>query len=63
MRFAKEVGLKMAAKNQTNLNLACADCKERNYQTTKNKKNVKERLRLNKFCPRCRKHTEHAETR
>jgi ribosomal protein L33 len=24
---------------------------------------VKERLRLNKFCPRCRQHTEHAETR
>jgi ribosomal protein L33 len=24
---------------------------------------VKERLRLQKFCPRCRAHTEHAETR
>ncbi len=53
----------MAAKNQTQLILACADCKERNYNTTKNKKNVKDRLRLNKFCPRCRQHTEHAETR
>jgi large subunit ribosomal protein L33 len=54
---------KMAAKNQTILTMACADCKERNYQTSKNKKNVKDRLRLKKFCPRCRKHTEHAETR
>ncbi len=53
----------MAAKNQTRLTMACADCKERNYQTSKNKKNVKDRLRLQKFCPRCRKHTEHAETR
>ncbi len=53
----------MAAKNQTNLNLACGVCKERNYQTTKNRKNVKDRLRLKKYCPRCRKHTEHAETR
>jgi large subunit ribosomal protein L33 len=53
----------MAAKNQTILSMACADCKERNYQTTKNKKNVKERLRLKKFCPRCRQHKEHAETR
>ena len=53
----------MAAKNQTNLILACGDCKERNYNTSKNKKNVKDRLRLNKFCKRCRKHTEHAETR
>jgi ribosomal protein L33 len=24
---------------------------------------VKDRLRLNKYCPRCRKTTEHAETR
>ena len=24
--------------------LACEDCKERNYTTTKNKKNIKERL-------------------
>jgi large subunit ribosomal protein L33 len=53
----------MANKNQTNLSLACTDCKERNYQTSKNKKNVKERLRLKKFCPRCRAHKEHAETR
>lgn len=53
----------MASKNQTILMLACANCKERNYQTTKNKKNVKDRLRLKKFCPRCRAHSEHAETR
>ena len=53
----------MAAKNQTILSMACADCKERNYQTTKNKKNVKERLRLKKFCPRCRAHQLHRETR
>ncbi len=53
----------MAAKNQSILSMACADCKGRNYQTTKNKKNIKDRLRLKKFCPRCRKHTEHAETR
>jgi large subunit ribosomal protein L33 len=53
----------MANKNQTILTMACGECKERNYQTTKNKKNVKDRLRLNKYCPRCRKTTEHAETR
>ncbi|MEO6909248.1 MAG: 50S ribosomal protein L33 [Abditibacteriaceae bacterium] len=53
----------MASKNQSLIALECVDCKERNYRTTKNKKNVKERLRLQKFCPRCRAHTEHAETR
>lgn len=53
----------MASKNQTTLSMACVDCKHRNYQTSKNRKNVKDRLRLKKFCPNCRAHTEHAETR
>jgi large subunit ribosomal protein L33 len=53
----------MATKNQTGLSMACGVCKERNYRTSKNRKNVKDRLRLKKFCPRCRQHTEHAETR
>ena len=42
--------------------LACEDCKERNYTTTKNKKNIKERLELKKYCPVCKKHTAHKET-
>jgi len=53
----------MASKNQSLVTLACDNCKERNYRTSKNKKNVKDRLRLKKFCSRCRAHTEHAETR
>jgi large subunit ribosomal protein L33 len=53
----------MASKNQSTLTLACSECKHRNYQTSKNKKNVKDRLRLNKYCPKCRQHKEHAETR
>ncbi len=43
--------------------LACNDCKERNYTTQKNKRNDPDRMTLNKFCPRCRKHTAHRETR
>jgi len=43
--------------------LACEDCKERNYTTTKNKKTNKERLSLNKYCPTCKKHTVHKETK
>jgi large subunit ribosomal protein L33 len=38
-------------------------CKERNYSTTKNKKTTTDRLEFSKFCPRCRKHTDHKETK
>ena len=43
--------------------LACEECKERNYTTTKNKKTLKERMELKKHCPRCNKHTVHKETK
>ena len=43
--------------------LACQDCKERNYSQTKNKRLHPERVEYNKYCPRCRKHTAHKETR
>jgi large subunit ribosomal protein L33 len=43
--------------------LACPDCKERTYHTQKNRRNDPDRLELQKFCPRCRKHTAHRETR
>ena len=45
------------------ITLACADCKERNYHTEKNKRNDPDRIALQKFCPRCRKYTEHRETK
>jgi len=45
------------------ITLACADCKNRNYTTTKNKKTTTEKLELKKFCPACRKHTSHKETK
>ena len=43
--------------------LACTECKERTYTTVKNKKNDTGRLELKKYCPRCRKHTLHKETK
>jgi len=43
--------------------LACADCKRRNYTTTKNKKNDPNRIELKKYCRHCRTHTLHKETR
>jgi large subunit ribosomal protein L33 len=45
------------------LTLRCNECKERNYFTFKNKKNTTEKLELSKYCPRCRKHTKHSETK
>ena len=49
--------------NRNPVTLACGECKERNYSTSKNRKNDPERLELTKFCPRCRRHTAHKETR
>ncbi len=45
------------------ITLACAECKNRNYTTTKNKKTMAEKLELKKYCPTCRKHTAHKETK
>ena len=43
------------------IQMACGECKRRNYSTTKNKKKTTERIELSKFCPFCRKHTPHKE--
>ncbi|HET9493510.1 MAG TPA: 50S ribosomal protein L33 [Chloroflexia bacterium] len=43
--------------------LACTECKERNYTSSKNKRNDPNRLEFNKFCPRCRQHRLHRETK
>ena len=45
------------------ITLACTECKERNYITTKNRRNTPDRLELKKFCARCGKQTVHRETR
>ena len=48
---------------RVNILLACTECKRRNYATVKNKKNTTGRVELKKFCPWCRAHTVHRETR
>lgn len=48
---------------RVNILLACTDCKRRNYATVKNKKNTTGRVELKKYCPWCRTHTVHRETR
>ncbi|HEX78276.1 MAG TPA: 50S ribosomal protein L33 [Dehalococcoidia bacterium] len=55
----------MAKKGESRIiiHLACTQCRERNYTTTKNRKNDPQRLELRKYCPRCRLHTPHRETK
>ncbi|HAN40320.1 MAG TPA: 50S ribosomal protein L33 [Candidatus Cloacimonetes bacterium] len=41
--------------------LACEECKNRNYNTTRNKRKNPGKLELKKYCPTCRKHTSHKQ--
>ncbi len=43
--------------------LACTECKQRNYDTIKNKKNDPDRLEMKKYCRFCKKHTSHKESK
>jgi large subunit ribosomal protein L33 len=43
--------------------LACSECKNRNYNTTKNKQKTPDRLEMKKYCRFCKKHTPHKETK
>ena len=45
------------------ITLAFTECKQRNYNTTKNKKNNPDRIELRKFCKFCGKETLHKETK
>jgi len=48
---------------RTRITLACTECKQRNYNTKKDKKEHPERLETKKYCKFCRKHTLHKETK
>ncbi len=43
--------------------LACTECNNRNYDTTKNKQTHSGRLEMTKYCKFCKKHTLHRETK
>lgn len=45
------------------ITLACTECKQRNYTTTKNKRNNPDRIEMKKHCKFCNDHTSHRETR
>jgi len=45
------------------ITLACTECKQRNYNMTKEKKNHPDRMETKKYCRFCKKHTMHKETK
>jgi large subunit ribosomal protein L33 len=49
--------------DREHITLACVECRARTYHTVKNRRNDTERLELRKYCPRCRVHRAHRETR
>lgn len=53
----------MAKKGQrVKVGLVCTVCKRQNYITWRNKQNTPDKLKLKKYCKRCKKRTEHKET-
>ncbi|MGN0483758.1 MAG: 50S ribosomal protein L33 [Lachnospiraceae bacterium] len=53
----------MSNSARVKITLACTECGDRNYTTTKNKKLHPERMEVMKYCPRLRKRTLHKETK
>ena len=45
------------------ITLACSECKQRIYDSKKNKKNDPDRIEMKKYCKFCKKHTSHKETK
>ncbi|MCD6540532.1 50S ribosomal protein L33 [Candidatus Bipolaricaulota bacterium] len=43
------------------VSLACSECGRRNYHTTRNRQNRRDKLQLRKYCKWCRHHTLHKE--
>ena len=63
-RSVRESELKVMANDaRPKVTMACTVCKERNYVTTKNRTTQRDRLELKKYCPRCKGHQAHRETR
>ena len=48
---------------RTKITLACTECKNRNYNLTKDKKTHPDRMETKKYCRFCKRHTLHKETK
>ncbi len=54
----------MAKKNiRSKIYFVCTECNEKNYTSDKNTYNTKDKLELNKYCSKCKKHTLHKEVK
>ena len=61
-KYFKEVP-KLANDARVKVTFVCSECKQRNYDTKKNKNNDPDRLELKKYCKFCKKHTVHKESK
>ncbi|KKU60516.1 MAG: 50S ribosomal protein L33 [Microgenomates group bacterium GW2011_GWE1_47_12] len=43
--------------------LKCGECSAFNYITSRSKLNTPDKLVLSKYCPKCKKHTKHKESK
>ena len=53
----------MATGVRVAITLACTECKRRNYQSQKSKRNTPDRFEASKYCRWCGRHPGHRETR
>ena len=64
IRNTKEKSIKARWKVvRVKITLACTECKQRNYNMTKETKLHPERMETKKYCRFCKKHTLHKETK
>jgi len=47
--------------NDNLVKMRCSECKNINYYTSRNKKKIKEKLEMKKYCKFCKSHTLHKE--
>ena len=59
----REAMIKEVPIMRVKITLRCSECKQRNYNSMKNKKNDPDRLEMKKYCRFCKKHTVHNETK
>ena len=63
IRNPQHINARGGGKMRTKITLACTECKQRNYNTTKDKKTHPDRMETKKYCRFCKKHTNHKETK
>lgn len=61
--FLRGINFVRRCRNESKNYTCFTECKQRNYNTKKNKKNDPDRLEMNKYCKFCKKHTLHKETK